>query len=345
MAPGQKRVLSGRAATLKDIAEGRSGSYPRGLMDVIDLKQIRCFAAAYEEGSFSMAAKREFCTQPGLSVYIRRLEEMVGHRLFDRKARGVTPTIAGRHFYACCVDVLNSVRAAKERMLDMSGSVASSIDIGISPSVAKGVLPSVLSDYVATHPYVDVRLSEAYSATLTEWVLSGEVQAAIGTKPPAHLGLETTQFFRERLVLVRRAHGGEQQKRQPLRPRALRELEGMKLILPSQKHNLRQVMDNSVRLGASASGKVLEIDGLLATFEVVRNSDWATVVPKIAISEAFNVQFQAEFFNLFNHPNFLPPLDNLTLFNQNGSTVSGAGAIDSTSTNSRQVQLALTVTW
>ncbi len=44
------------------------------LIDSLDLKQIRCFVAAYEEGSFSKAALREHCTQPGLSVYIQRLE-------------------------------------------------------------------------------------------------------------------------------------------------------------------------------------------------------------------------------------------------------------------------------
>ena len=68
-------------------------------------------------------------------------------------------------------------------------------------------------------------------------------------------------------------------------------------------------------------------------------------IPITAITEAFKVQFQAEFFNSLNHPNFLPPLDNLTLFNQDGSTVGGAGAIDSTSTTSRQIQLALKVIW
>src|SRR5579864_9700026 len=92
------------------------GSLPHDM----DLKQIRCFVAAYEEGSFSKAALREHCTQPGLSVYIQRLETMLAHRLFDRKARGVTPTIAGRHFYACCADVLKSVSIAKQRMLDMA---------------------------------------------------------------------------------------------------------------------------------------------------------------------------------------------------------------------------------
>jgi hypothetical protein len=62
-----------------------------------------------------------------------------------------------------------------------------------------------------------------------------------------------------------------------------------------------------------------------------------------SISETFNVQFRAELFNVFNHPNFLPPLDNNTLFDQNGAPVGGAGLIDGTSTTSRQVQFALKV--
>jgi len=63
------------------------------------------------------------------------------------------------------------------------------------------------------------------------------------------------------------------------------------------------------------------------------------------ISGSFNLQFRAEFFNVMNHPNFQPPLDNKTLFNQDGSPVTGAGAIDATSTTSRQIQLALKAIW
>ena len=62
-----------------------------------------------------------------------------------------------------------------------------------------------------------------------------------------------------------------------------------------------------------------------------------------SISETFNIQFRAELFNVFNHPNFLPPLDNNTLFDQSGNPVGGAGLIDGTSTTSRQVQFALKV--
>jgi LysR family transcriptional regulator, nitrogen assimilation regulatory protein len=254
-------------------------------MESIDLKQIRCFVAAYEEGSFSMAAKREHCTQPGLSVYIQRLESLLSHRLFERKARGVTPTIAGAHFYASCTDILKTVQMAKQRMVDMAGNVADKIDIGVSPSLLKGGLTGILPRYFSTHPYVDVRLSEAYSATLTDWVVSGDVQAAIVTKPPVHLGLETTHFFRDRLVLVRQGSGKPSRKRRTVQERSVKDLAKLKLILPSRRHNLRQMVEGAVRLGATGAGKILEIDGMLSTFEVIRDSDWATVVAGVAVMD------------------------------------------------------------
>jgi hypothetical protein len=63
------------------------------------------------------------------------------------------------------------------------------------------------------------------------------------------------------------------------------------------------------------------------------------------ISETFNVQFRAEFFNILNHPNFQAPLANRILFNADGTQVPGAGSIDTTSTAPRQIQLGLKVIW
>ena len=66
-------------------------------------------------------------------------------------------------------------------------------------------------------------------------------------------------------------------------------------------------------------------------------------IPKI--SENFNAQFRFEVFNLINHANFNAPVGQSTLFDQTGAPLDGAGRIDSTSTPSRQIQLALRIMW
>ena len=69
------------------------------------------------------------------------------------------------------------------------------------------------------------------------------------------------------------------------------------------------------------------------------------------VSENFSVQFRVEFFNVFNHPNFSPPVDNTAVFDSTGASLAappgngGAGQITSTVTTSRQMQLALKVIW
>jgi hypothetical protein len=61
----------------------------------------------------------------------------------------------------------------------------------------------------------------------------------------------------------------------------------------------------------------------------------------IRVTERQSVQFRAEFFNLGNHPNFQLPSANYNLFASTGQRVGSAGRITETTTNSRQVQLAL----
>jgi len=65
----------------------------------------------------------------------------------------------------------------------------------------------------------------------------------------------------------------------------------------------------------------------------------------IPIWEAFKIQFRMEAFNIFNRANFQSPVDNLYIFNQDGTPVSGAGAIDSTTTTARQIQFGLKLIW
>ena len=249
----------------------------------MDLRHIRCFIAAYEEGSFSKAAKREHSTQSGVSICIQQLEATVSHKLFERSAGGVTPTLAGKHLYACCTEVLKALKAAQQRMLDMTGSLTGTINLGFPPSMFKSALPAMLPAYMSAHPFIDVRLAEAYSGTLDDWVISGEVDAAIVTKPPVNLGLETSHFFRDRLVLVTRKGGLADAAGASRRHYGAADLQKLKLVLPSGKHSMRQLIESSFQLGGTASGKILEIDGMLGTLQLVRTSDWATIAATIVV--------------------------------------------------------------
>jgi hypothetical protein len=74
-------------------------------------------------------------------------------------------------------------------------------------------------------------------------------------------------------------------------------------------------------------------------FSIFKNN----YIPKI--SESFNVQFRAEFFNTLNRANFNPPTDHMDVFDQTGTPVGGAGLIDSTSTTAREIQFAIKVIW
>lgn len=64
-----------------------------------------------------------------------------------------------------------------------------------------------------------------------------------------------------------------------------------------------------------------------------------------ALSDSSNLQFRAEAFNILNHANFAPPVDNNALFDQSGAPIATAGLIDSTASSSRQIQLALKLTF
>lgn len=80
-------------------------------------------------------------------------------------------------------------------------------------------------------------------------------------------------------------------------------------------------------------------------FSLIKNSKISRV------SEAFNIQLRIEMFNIFNHANFAPPLNHLAVFAPSSvdatvlTPVGGAGQLDSTVTNSRQIQFGLKVIW
>jgi hypothetical protein len=74
-------------------------------------------------------------------------------------------------------------------------------------------------------------------------------------------------------------------------------------------------------------------------FSMVKNIK----IPKI--SENFNIQFRTEFFNVLNHANFAPPVDNLLAIDSTGAPVDGFGQLTSLQVPTREIQFALKIVW
>jgi hypothetical protein len=88
-------------------------------------------------------------------------------------------------------------------------------------------------------------------------------------------------------------------------------------------------------LGNTGRNSVIGPGLVVFDFSVFKNN----YIP--SISESFNLQLRAEFFNILNRSNFAVPIDNSTLFDQTGAPVGGAGAVDATSTTARQIQFGV----
>ncbi len=247
----------------------------------MDLRQIRAFVAVYEAGSINRAAARLNIAQPSLSVQLRALEDELDIALFDRRPRGVAPTPAGLDFYRHCQTILGAVEGARQDMRHLGREVAGPLEVGLIPTIAKGALARVLPGFTDDFPKVALRVAEAFSGTLTEWVLSGEIDFAIVTEPPVPQdGLVLRLIARDPMVLVSGRQGG----RTPFAPVRLAGMTApLRLELPSARHTLRQAVDRDVRAGNIAPTQTLEIDGLYGSLAFVRRSDWVVILPATSI--------------------------------------------------------------
>jgi len=239
----------------------------------MDLRQLEQFVAVYEEGSFSRAARREHCTQPGLSVQIRNLEGQLGVELFTRSVRGVAPTVAGKRFYTKSLAILNAVEDTKLDMQNLQGAITGAIVAGTVPSVSRSALPAALSRFTEQHPNVELRLDEAYGGTLTDRVAAGELDFAVITGPPAVEGLTSELISGNTMTLV----SGPESSLRHLVPYSLGDLPPLRLVLPSDRHSIRQVIDANLRRAGVTVETVIESDGLNTTLEYVRRSGWSTI--------------------------------------------------------------------
>src|ERR1700730_1461036 len=99
----------------------------------MERQQLRYFCAIADTGSFSRAAQKTHVSQPSLSQQIRKLEDELGTRLFDRLGRTVELTELGRAFLPRARAVLRELETARNDVVERKMSISGPISIGVIP--------------------------------------------------------------------------------------------------------------------------------------------------------------------------------------------------------------------
>lgn len=159
------------------------------------LDQLRYLVVLAEEGSFTRAAERVYLTQPALSVQIRKLEEALGVRLFDR--RKGSPTEVGQAVVAQARRVLEEVERLVALARGQEGVFQGPFRVGVIPTLAPYLLPRLLPRWVARYPALTLSIREELTPGIVAGILEGRLDAGlVGTEERAP-GLQALPIFSE----------------------------------------------------------------------------------------------------------------------------------------------------
>jgi len=154
----------------------------------VELRQLRYFRAIARTGSFSAAAAEEFVVQSALSRQIRKLEEELGVRLFERTTRMVRLTDEGARLLECADRVLADVDLVVAEADALRGVVRGKVAVGMMECPPATLdMAVLLSEFHADHPGVEVALRSGGSDRMLDHLRAGDLDFAILGLPPAPL--------------------------------------------------------------------------------------------------------------------------------------------------------------
>jgi LysR family transcriptional regulator, hydrogen peroxide-inducible genes activator len=245
------------------------------------LAQLRAFAAVAEHLHFRDAAAAIGMSQPALSGAVAALEEALGVQLLERTTRKVLLSPAGERLAVrthqvleCLGELLDEAEAARAPFTGV-------LRLGVIPTCAPYVLPTVLRLVHERYPDLDLQVHEEQTASLLDGLTGGRLDVLLLAAPLATAGVTELPLFDEDFVLVTphdHAYAGQHSV-----PRdALRELD---LLLLDEGHCLReQTLDVCREAGRGPTGSLTtSAAGLSTLVQLVAGGMGVTLLPRTAL--------------------------------------------------------------
>lgn len=170
----------------------------------MELRHLRYFIAAAEEENVSRAALKLHVSQPGISRQIKDLEDEIGFQLFERSAKSLKLTAAGKMFLVEAKSVLQRADDAVKRAKTVAENAGGELHVGYAPSLTVQILPQALRTFQEQFPNVRVVLHDLSTEEMLAQLGEKKLQVALTVRPSAKLlrGLNFKELARYEICVA-----------------------------------------------------------------------------------------------------------------------------------------------
>ena len=249
------------------------------------LTELKYIVAVAREKHFGKAAEACFVSQPTLSVAIKKLEEELEVKLFERSANEVTVTPLGEEIVRQAQSVLEQAAAIKEIAKRGKDPLAGQLKLGVIYTIGPYLLPDLVRQAIARTPQMPLMLQENFTARLLEMLRTGEIDCAIMAEPFPDTGLALAPLYDEPfLAAVPSSH--------PMAAKdtiTSQELKSETMLLLGNGHCFRdhvlEVCPEFARFSSDAEGirKSFEGSSLETIKHMVAAGMGVTLVPRLSV--------------------------------------------------------------
>jgi len=246
----------------------------------MEIRQLEIFRALARELSFTKAAARVHCVQSNVTTQIRALESELGIRLFDRLAKRVVLTDAGRRFLPYAERVLSTLQEGRVSV-GQDATPSGPLRIGTPESLLTYRLPRVLARFRKLYPKVELIFRPYLHLGLVPLIESGELDLAVWLGEAIQQArLRTLRLRDEKLVFIAAPkHPLTAKKR--VTPH---DLTGQTLLLTESACNYRKKLDQLLSMMSVRPDSVTEFSSVEAIKECVSLGLGLAFLPEIVVA-------------------------------------------------------------
>jgi LysR family transcriptional regulator, hydrogen peroxide-inducible genes activator len=249
------------------------------------LTELRYIVAVARERHFGRAAEACHVSQPTLSVAIKKLEEELDLKIFERGASEVSVTPLGEAIVRQAQQVIEQAAAIKELAKRGKDPLAGPLKLGIIYTIGPYLLPELVKHAIRLTPQMPLMLHENFTVKLLDMLRTGELDCAIMAEPFPDTGLAIAALYDEPfMVAVPKTHPLAKRKSVPAE-----ELKRETMLLLGTGHCFRdhvlEVCPEFARFASDAEGmrKSFEGSSLETIKHMVASGMGVTVVPKLSV--------------------------------------------------------------